>query len=75
MVSISWSQMGQAAWCGGPRLANRPEVQHRLLMANQMKNLQFAGAQDFQTLLQAWEFNGADKHSIISRFAAILIRS
>ena len=53
MVSTSWSQREQAAWCGSPRLASRSEVQHRLLMANQMKNLQFAGAQVFQILLQA----------------------
>ena len=52
MVSPAWSQKGQADWWGKPRFANRSDVHHLLLMANQTKNLQFGGAQLFQTRFQ-----------------------
>lgn len=54
MDSSAWSQKGQACWWGKPRLASQSEVQHRLLMASQIKNLQLEGAQLFQTRFQGW---------------------
>jgi len=56
-VSCSWSQRGQAAWWGRPRLARRSAVQMRCLMANQRKNLQRRGAQLFQFRFQIVNIN------------------
>jgi hypothetical protein len=52
IVSTAWSQKGQAGWWDNPHLAKRSEVQQRLLMASQIKNLQFPEAQILQILFQ-----------------------
>lgn len=69
-VSECWSQKGQAIRCVNPFLAKQSEVQQRILMANQMKNLYLVGAQVFQILL---ECNNLMEPINIELFADLLL--
>lgn len=71
IVSSCCSQKGQANWCGRPCLDSWSDVQHRLLMANQMKNLQLGGGATFPNSPPRKEPDRTNKHGEISWTAAV----